>query len=779
MKQLLFFLLIFFSFCSSSVKAQENEDLENAVKAYDLGHFEQADSMLLMVVNKSKGEKLVQAYRLLALSSLNQDRETEAEAYVGKLLSVDPYYTAYNDSPRFIDIVERLKKGQTTVSTASRMNESIEEVPVPITLITEEMIRASGANSLNDVLALYVPGMSQIGSLEQNIAMRGVYGLAQETVLVMIDGHRLNSVTTNAVAFDYRHDLNKIKQIEVLRGPASSLYGNVALTAVVNIITKSGSDIDGGRLNARAGSFDTYGGAAMFGKGNLMTDVVAWGSIYSAKGEKHNLNRITHYVGGYNSQPSYEFGGKIRWGNFKASLIAQYSKTVPYYNLIGLDDRFTYDAYHEQGGEKPGFSQSLVRTDLEYNKTWGDFSFSASAFMSKERIQIYNVLGDTVDYMIAAYLANALGIQSVKTRGVVQLIGWEDYSFGANANGACNYRLGSNMYGSMVFGVQYETFVFSNAELKLGADFSQINNTLNTIFNESSEHTLSSFFQLKHNFSKRFIFNSGIRFDHKIRQDERRINTWSPRVSLIWLANDILSFKGGYSHSFVDAPLFYRGSYISIFSGGENLDSEKMDAFQVSANFNWKKLHLTYEINAFYNKVKGLVYYNQGGATTFANAGNIDMGGIENTVQYITDRTIANLNFTYQNPFRVENFSSEKDKMNNVPKFLLNLTAAQKFYSKKTVGDFWVRANMHFQSKMECMQNDIVKKIMDPTAILTETQDAYTIVGMGVEWCSPFGIDLSVDAHNILDTDYIHGGQLMRGVPGMGRSFICNLKFNF
>lgn len=779
MKQVLYFVLIFFAFFSTSVKAQENEDFDMAAKAYDLGHFQQADSILLSLVHKTKGEKLVQAYRLLALSSLNQDEQEKAENYAGKLLALDPYYTAYNDSPRFIDIIERLKKGQATVSTASRMNETIEEVPVPLTLITEEMIRASGAKSLNDVLILYVPGMSQIGSLEQNIAMRGVYGLGQETVLVMVDGHRLNSATTNAVAFDYRHDLNKIKQIEVLRGPASSLYGNVALTAVVNIITKSGSDIDGGRLAARAGSFDTYGGTAMFGKGNLMTDVMAWGSIYTADGEKRNLSGVTHYVGGYNSQPSYEFGGKIRWGDFKISLIGQYSKTVPFYNLIGLDDHFTYDAYHPQSGEKPGFSQSLVRADLDYNKTWGDFSFSASAFLAKERIQIYNSLGDTVDYMIAAYLASMLGIPSVKTRGVIQVVGWEDYSLGATANGGYNYQLGNNMYGSMLFGLQYESFVFSNAELKLGADFSQINNTINTVFNENSEHTLSAFFQLKHNFTKRFIFNGGIRFDHKIRQDDRRINTYSPRVSLIWLANDILSFKGGYSHSFVDAPLFYRGSYISIFSGGENLDSEKMDAFQVGANFNWRKLHLTYEINAFYNMVKGLVYYNQGGATTFSNAGNINMGGIENTVQYTTDRTIANLNFTFQHPFRVENFSSENDKMNNVPKFLLNLTAAQKFYSMKTAGDFWVRANVHFQSEVECMQNDIVKKIIDPTIILTEMQDAYAVVGLGAEWCSPFGLDLSLDVHNLLDTDYISGGQLMRGVPGQGRSIICNVKFNF
>ena len=85
----------------------------------------------------------------------------------------------------------------------------------------------------------YVPGMTDVASNdEQNIAMRGIYSSYQEKILILLNGHRLNSYSTNTATPDFSISLEKVKQIEVLRGPASSLYGNVALTAVVNLITK-------------------------------------------------------------------------------------------------------------------------------------------------------------------------------------------------------------------------------------------------------------------------------------------------------------------------------------------------------------------------------------------------------------------------------------------------------------------------------------------------------------------------------------------------------------
>lgn len=754
--------------------------LQQAESAYELGKFEEVDSILSGSVDFMSGQNAVKAYRLLAFSSLQQDNPDLAEKYVAKLLACDPYYTAYDDVPRFADMVEKLKKGRTTMTTASKIAESVEEVPVPVTLITEEMIKSSGAKTLSDLLLLYVPGMSRIGSVEDNVAMRGVYGNTQETMLIMLDGHRMNSVSTNGEPLDLRNSMDKIKQIEVLRGPASSLYGNVALTSVVNIITKNGSDLGGGKITARAGSFNTYGGSIMFGDGNLQTDYMGWLSVNTSKGEVDWIGGTKHYIGGYNQKPAFDMGLKVRWGDFNISVNGQHGKSVPYYNLVEIGNSFTYDKYEKQSGNRPGMGRTAVRFDVDYSHTWNNWMFSASAFGANERIQVYNVLGDTIPRDIMTILAAKFGLKTFRTSGCFQIVEWEDYSFGASASGAYSYKMNNDMHGSLLFGIQYEDFTLSSARLQLGGNFTDVNNVSNSKFKEGMEHVLSAYMQLKHNFSPKLIFNGGLRYDHKIRNDNKRLNTYSPRLSLIWLPTSRLSVKGGYSYSFVDAAYLYRGSTIEFLKSGDELKPEKMHAFQLDANWKIIPKKLTYDANIFLNIVNDLVYYS---LTGFANAGKITMGGVENVLQLDLEKTFINLNLTYQYPFRIVDFASTAHTLSNVPKFLLNLTASHKFLQHPTAGDFMARMNMHVQSSTENLDNDIIKKFQDmmqgKEVLYTTHQPAIAIFNAGVEWQSKFGLGVSVDAYNLFNTRYYSGGQLQAGVPSQSFNLLGTVSYSF
>ena len=148
------------------------------------------------------------------------------------------------------------------------------------------MIRAIHARCLRDVLIAYVPGISGLSSNEEmNLAMRGVYSPEQENILIMQDGQRLNSYITNAVSPDYGISLAKVKQIEVLRGPASSLYGSVALTAVINIVTKDGVDVRNGSISVSAGNRGQLAADLLLGKHDMNMDFMAWFSLYRATGE--------------------------------------------------------------------------------------------------------------------------------------------------------------------------------------------------------------------------------------------------------------------------------------------------------------------------------------------------------------------------------------------------------------------------------------------------------------------------------------------------------------
>ena len=291
-RRLILTLYIIIGYCG--ILAAQDTDRQRAVydraaEAYAIGRIEQAKQLLTENINTFHTGLKESGYRLLALCCLSLDETEAAERYVQLLLDENRYYSpSVGDPQRFIDMVMQINGlNASTITTASNQAENLNEVPVPTTLITEEMIRNCGARNLREVLAAYVPGMTIVDCNDDiNIAMRGIYSNGQEKILIMLNGHRLNSYCTNIAAPDFSMGLDKLKQIEVLRGPASSLYGGVALTAVVNLITKNGADIDGLQAKAGIGSYGQLRGNMMFGKRYFDLDLLIWGNIYKADGQK-------------------------------------------------------------------------------------------------------------------------------------------------------------------------------------------------------------------------------------------------------------------------------------------------------------------------------------------------------------------------------------------------------------------------------------------------------------------------------------------------------------
>ena len=158
------------------------------------------------------------------------------------------------------------------VVTASRIPQEIIASPVNISVVSREEIEAIGATTVADVLR-HVEGaaVSARGGLGGATTM-SIRGSTSTQVLILRDGRRLNALQNGA--FDLgRVSLNGVQQIEVIKGPASVLYGSDALGGVVNIITERGSD--GGQVSLSAGSYGTRsvqfgGGTALpFGEWNL------------------------------------------------------------------------------------------------------------------------------------------------------------------------------------------------------------------------------------------------------------------------------------------------------------------------------------------------------------------------------------------------------------------------------------------------------------------------------------------------------------------------------
>ena len=140
--------------------------------------------------------------------------------------------------------------------TATRTPTSGREIGQSLTILTEEDIEAQGARDVLQILET-VPGFSvtRTGSFGGTTSMF-VRGGENDFNLVLIDGVQVNQP---GGTFDFANlTTTNIERIEIVRGPASVLYGADAVTSVINIITRKGEGKPTGKFRFEGGTHDTY-----------------------------------------------------------------------------------------------------------------------------------------------------------------------------------------------------------------------------------------------------------------------------------------------------------------------------------------------------------------------------------------------------------------------------------------------------------------------------------------------------------------------------------------
>ncbi|MBN1588950.1 MAG: TonB-dependent receptor [Pirellulales bacterium] len=133
------------------------------------------------------------------------------------------------------------------VSTVSRTESTVGRSPAAVYVITNEMIRRSGARNIPDVLRL-APGVNvaQINAHSWAISIRGFNAQYANKLLVQIDGRAVYTPGTAGVNWDQQQLLlEDIERIEVIRGPGGAVWGANAVNGIINIITKSSIDTKG------------------------------------------------------------------------------------------------------------------------------------------------------------------------------------------------------------------------------------------------------------------------------------------------------------------------------------------------------------------------------------------------------------------------------------------------------------------------------------------------------------------------------------------------------
>ena len=176
------------------------------------------------------------------------------------------------------------------VVSAALHPQTLQDAPASVTVITAEDIRKYGYRTLGEALSA-VRGfyLSNDRSYEtmgvRGFSLPGDYG---SHLVVMVNGHNMADNVFDYMLYfgnDFPIDMNLIKQIEIIRGPSSALYGSNAIFATINIITKSPGEAGPLSFTADTGSFGEKKGqvveTASFGGAKLLLSA----SVFSNAGE--------------------------------------------------------------------------------------------------------------------------------------------------------------------------------------------------------------------------------------------------------------------------------------------------------------------------------------------------------------------------------------------------------------------------------------------------------------------------------------------------------------
>ena len=160
---------------------------------------------------------------------------------------------------------------ETVVVSASRTEQKLVDAPATMTVIGADKIENATSQNFAELLRT-VPGLNitQVSARDINVTSRAPTGTLATGQLAVLDGRSLYQDFFGFVMWDFLPvNLNEIKQIEVIRGPASAVWGANAVFGVINVITKSPREMQGTTATVGLGTFtrasDVHSGSLLYG----------------------------------------------------------------------------------------------------------------------------------------------------------------------------------------------------------------------------------------------------------------------------------------------------------------------------------------------------------------------------------------------------------------------------------------------------------------------------------------------------------------------------------
>jgi len=528
------------------------------------------------------------------------------------------------------------------VISASRIPEKTSDAPATIHLITDNQIKTRGYANLEDVLN-DIPGVEiqRKASVEYSnyVTLRGIDG--SEKFIIMMDGMRINSPTGTPLAIVNNYPVTHVKQIEIVMGPASALYGVDAFTGVINIITKKGTEANGVVINGSYGNFQTTNNSFMAGAGNEDISFVLTGNFYFSE-EPYFPDIYRDEYTWYNQH--YITDGEMLTSPWDPTIvklpIQEYETPTTSYAIHAKLNAKDFEVGYFRNFESHSSSISTLPEYTVYSKETS-FKFMVESFYST-----YNYTSKSEKWRLLTTLSHSRDEINPSTQYVNTYTSYHPgykYAFNRSLKIEEQFTYLFSEESSLIAGISYEDitalpktgdmpFAFDRT---LAAEFQDIHYLGTNIYDQNGNdlsisqdfyylqyQNLGTFLQWRTLLAKKLSLTLGGRLDFNTRYN----TTLNPRAGLVYTPSDKLKIKVLYGKAYL-SPSPYRqyqhyGSFRpttdSVSGGisglqsdfwrlpGEDLESQKITTYEIGSSYIFNS-NLILTLNGFVNDVDNIL----------------------------------------------------------------------------------------------------------------------------------------------------------------------------
>lgn len=471
---------------------------------------------------------------------------------------------------------------QVEVNVASRSSERAREASSSITVFTRRDIEATGVTSVEQLMA-FVPGFAvqrsiDVSSLRDSFAIRGRRrGNFNNDVLILRDGLPLNTNRLGGAGQSYFDlPLHNVRQVEVIRGPGSALYGSGAFAGVINIVTDDSLN----NASASVGSHDLYAGHVNVSQEALAGRLIAQAHGFDRRGPIYrDVDDGMHLYTEDTREGRSGHDALLKWKNDSAfASIEQERRASSGYIMNRFVDDDDNHEIVEVNTARAGFTFGDVANRHDVSIAWRTFAEDLQlGFMSRE----YVIAANAVPVLPNGFAQPPRDLVTGVDRRASQLFFDWQWTYALNAWNSLSVGAGYDRVREDRSDIvaNYDVIAQVDSQYPI-ATYDRISTRTDLLVDSNLVREHGSVF-----IQDRIRLNPELRWDIALRYDDYNQigEAYSPRSSLVWTATADTDLKLMYSRAFRAPSLaeLYNSRYNQDV-GNPDLDPETIDTIEVA-----------------------------------------------------------------------------------------------------------------------------------------------------------------------------------------------------